>query len=234
MASLLFKFAAKRALQDRVKMDTNSQDPFHEYEKIEVHKGGKTEVTYKRKGKKPIPSGLSNNDAQVLKGVRSRAYHLDMSLFSFCGIRFGWSSVIGLVPAIGDVLDALMALILVKKCTKIDDGLPMAILSRMLFNIMVDFAIGLVPFVGDLIDAAYKANIRNAWLLELYLVNKYDEMNKRGITDPADLENQLSSSGATATVPPSKPANKLAAGRRDDTTDTAAAPATSSSNRARV
>ncbi|TLD34090.1 hypothetical protein PspLS_00510 [Pyricularia sp. CBS 133598] len=224
MASFLFKLAAKRALQDKMKMNTNSQDPFYDYEEIEVHKGGKTEIIYKKKGKKPIPKGLSKNDAQVLKGVRSRAYHLDMSLFSFCGIRFGWSSVIGLVPAIGDVLDALMALILVKKCMKVDDGLPLTILSRMVFNILVDFVIGLVPFVGDLADAAYRANIRNAWLLELYLVNKYDEMNKRGISDPADLENQPSSSAATASVAPPKPAKKKFFGRGGETVDASAPP----------
>lgn len=103
---------------------------------------------------------------------------------------------------------------------KVDDGLPLTILSRMVFNILVDFVIGLVPFVGDLADAAYRANIRNAWLLELYLVNKYDEMNKRGISDPADLENQPSSSAATASVAPPKPAKKKFFGRGGETDDT--------------
>lgn len=34
----------------------------------------------------------------VLTKVKGRAYRLDMALFTFLGIHFGWGSVIGLVP----------------------------------------------------------------------------------------------------------------------------------------
>lgn len=42
----------------------------------------------------------------------------------------------------------------------------------MYFNILLDFGIGLVPFVGDVADAIFRANTRNAWLLEEYLIQK--------------------------------------------------------------
>jgi len=51
-----------------------------------------------KKQKKALPTGLSQNDASVLKKVRRRAYRLDMSLFNLGGIKFGWSSVIGIIP----------------------------------------------------------------------------------------------------------------------------------------
>ncbi|KAL8285284.1 hypothetical protein RB601_006361 [Gaeumannomyces tritici] len=130
MASLLVKLAAKKALEDRTKKNTNKEDPFYEYEEVEVVKKGKVETQWKKVGKKGIPPGVSPHDADVLKQVRRRAHHLDLSLFNLCGIKFGWSSVIGLIPAVGDLLDMLLALMLVQKCTKVEGGLPMMIKSH--------------------------------------------------------------------------------------------------------
>lgn len=48
--------------------------------------------------KRGIPTGLSPNDTKILKKVRRRAYRLDMSLFNCCGIRFGWSSLVAIIP----------------------------------------------------------------------------------------------------------------------------------------
>lgn len=73
------------------------QDPYFEDVPATDHNGNPNGKTKKRR--KGPPEGLSQNDAKVLTKVRRRAYKLDNSLFNFCGIRFGWSSVIGLVPA---------------------------------------------------------------------------------------------------------------------------------------
>src|ERR1700712_3743349 len=70
------------------------------------------------KQKKLIPSYLPEKEAKILAKVRKRAYYLDMSLFNFMGVRFGWSSVIGIVPFVGDGLDMLMALSLFRNCCK--------------------------------------------------------------------------------------------------------------------
>lgn len=51
-----------------------------------------------KKVKRAIPPGISEHDAQILNKVKRRAYKLDLSLFSIAGVRFGWSSVIGIVP----------------------------------------------------------------------------------------------------------------------------------------
>lgn len=83
-----------------------------------------------------------------------------------------------------------MAYMVVQSCRGVDGGLPTAILSRMYFNIVLDFAVGLVPFVGDIADAIFRANTRNAWILEEYLTMKAEEEHKRGkkiqSSDPAD------------------------------------------------
>lgn len=52
-----------------------------------------------KKVKKQVPAYIPEHDAEILGKMRSRAYKLDCSLGSFLGIRFGWSSIIGIVPA---------------------------------------------------------------------------------------------------------------------------------------
>jgi hypothetical protein len=41
-----------------------------------------------------LPPGLSKRDAAILKKVKKRAHYLDKG-FSVCGLRFGWTFVIG-------------------------------------------------------------------------------------------------------------------------------------------
>jgi hypothetical protein len=43
---------------------------------------------------------------------------------------------------------------------------------KMYINIILDFGIGLVPGLGDIADAIFRANIRNAALLEKFLRQK--------------------------------------------------------------
>lgn len=63
-------------------------------------------------------------------------------------------------------------MMVVKSCEGIDGGLPAALRMKMMINVIVDFVIGLVPFIGDLADAVYKANTRNAVILETHLREK--------------------------------------------------------------
>lgn len=59
-----------------------------------------------------------------------------------------------------------------RSASKIEGGLPGAVALRMLINIIFDFVIGIVPFIGDLADAAFRANTRNAAILEAHLREK--------------------------------------------------------------
>ncbi|CAK7218850.1 hypothetical protein SCUCBS95973_003623 [Sporothrix curviconia] len=170
MSGQLFNMVAKRVLKDTAKKNINSKDPY--FEEVAVYGRDGRPTGRVKKQKKGIPRILSQHDGKVLKKVRRQAYRLDMSLFNCCGIRFGWSSVIGIIPIVGDVIDLLLAYRVVLSCCHIDGGLPESLKYRMFFNIMLDFGIGLVPFVGDVADAIYRANTRNAWLLEEYLIKK--------------------------------------------------------------
>ncbi|KAH6666165.1 hypothetical protein B0J14DRAFT_436714, partial [Halenospora varia] len=117
---------------------------------------------------------LSDHDTKVLNKVQRRAYQLDMSLFNCCGIRVGWSSVIAIIPesfSVGDVLDAFMALMVLRTCREVQGGLPKSVQAKMVFNIIMDFG-GLVPLIGDIVDVLFRANTRNAMVLKDYLHEK--------------------------------------------------------------
>ncbi|KAE8414199.1 hypothetical protein BDV36DRAFT_12031 [Aspergillus pseudocaelatus] len=170
MSGPLVSLVGKRILAESARNHFGTEDPyFEEVPASRLHRafGKKTQ-----KRRKAVPPGLSENDQKVLTQVKRRAYRLDLCLFSLCGIRFGWGSVIGLVPFAGDAVDAALAIMVVNTCDKIDGGLPTRLRMMMLINVIIDFAIGLVPFVGDLADAMYKCNTRNAVMLEKHLREK--------------------------------------------------------------
>ncbi|KAJ5472042.1 hypothetical protein N7539_008697 [Penicillium diatomitis] len=122
---------------------------------------------------------LTKRDTETLQYVQRRAYQLDFALFNVCGIHFGWGSVIGIIPIIGDTADAILALLLVWKCGDIDEGLPRARRMKMVMNVIFDFTVGLIPLIGDLGDAAFKCNARNVASLEQYLCERISDRQER-------------------------------------------------------
>jgi len=171
MASAIGKYAAKKLLKGEMakykgKSVEGDKDPYFALKTDP--RTGKT-----KKVKKQVPDYIPEHDALVLAKVRKRAYSLDMCLFNLFGIRFGWSSVVGLVPAAGDAIDGLLAFRTIQLCQKVECGIPGQILLLMYFNLILDIVVGLVPFIGDLGDAAFKANTRNLRLLEKRLDDVY-------------------------------------------------------------
>jgi hypothetical protein len=62
-----------------------------------------------------------------------------------------------------------MAFWVIRTSQKIEGGLPVKIMARMYFNIALDFGLGLIPVAGDILDVLFRANTRNAAILESYL-----------------------------------------------------------------
>lgn len=189
MAAFVAKLISKKILAERLENQFGTEDPYFEHVPATRLDGRPTGKLKKRK--KALPPGISEKDGKILTKVKRRAWRLDMALFSFLGIRFGWSSVLGIIPAFGDALDAFMALMVFKTCCQIEGGLPTALKTKMMLNIIFDFFIGLVPFVGDLADAAFRANTRNALLLEQHLREQgRKNLRDRGLpipdVDPSD------------------------------------------------
>jgi hypothetical protein len=77
--------------------------------------------------------------------------------------RFGADSILGLVPGLGDVVAATVALAIVNEARRM--GLPSDKLARMLVNIALDGLVGTVPIVGDIFDIYFKSNRRNMQMI---------------------------------------------------------------------
>lgn len=116
-----------------------------------------------------IPQGKAlMNHQQRLVRVHQIARVMD-TRFALPGtkLRFGWDSILGLVPGVGDVTTSAVALVIVHHAWRV--GAPRPVLVKMLGNITIDLVVGIVPLLGDAFDVAWKANIRNASLLERHL-----------------------------------------------------------------
>ena len=91
------------------------------------------------------------------------------------GVRipaFSFISTADISDSIGDCMDLLLAVMVIRTCSRVEGGLPPALYRRMVSNVVLDFVIGLVPFLGDIADALYKCNTRNVVLLEQHLRKK--------------------------------------------------------------
>jgi len=119
---------------------------------------------------------LSARDAKILKSVQRRAHYLDKG-FKICGLRFGWTFLLGLIPMAGNIADAgLNYVLVVRKAQKAE--IPDWLVRRMLVTNAVSAGVGFVPIAGDIALAAFKANSRNAALLEEFLRIRGEEFVK--------------------------------------------------------
>jgi hypothetical protein len=102
-----------------------------------------------------------------LADVEAVARWLDYAFVLPGGFRFGLAGIIGLIPGIGDIIDALISLYIVNRALQL--GIPRVGIARMMLNVGVEGIVGSIPFIGDLFDMAFKANRRNYVLLDSYL-----------------------------------------------------------------
>jgi hypothetical protein len=121
-------------------------------------------------------STLRPDDAKPLTGelidprlvdVEALARWMDYAFVLPGGFRFGFAGFIGLIPGIGDVMDALISLYIVNRALQL--GIPRIGVARMVLNIGIEGVLGAAPFIGDLFDVVFKANRRNYVLLNSYL-----------------------------------------------------------------
>lgn len=113
------------------------------------------------------PPTLVTNDgaADHVAATKALAHVMDAA-FTIPGtnVRVGLDSLLGLIPVVGDTIGSLVGGYIVLVAAKL--GVPRVVLWRMMLNLGVDAAVGIVPFAGDLLDVGWKANLKNAALLE--------------------------------------------------------------------
>ncbi|WP_341232159.1 DUF4112 domain-containing protein [uncultured Methylophaga sp.] len=98
--------------------------------------------------------------------VERLSWFLDESITLPGGYKIGLDGFIGLIPGIGDFIGGLLSSVIIYKAHQL--GVPRMILGRMVINMMVDTVLGAIPLAGDIFDFVWKANKRNATLLNDY------------------------------------------------------------------
>ena len=102
------------------------------------------------------------DDARKLAALLDDAFRIPGT-----NIRFGWDAVVGLLYGPGDVATFIVGLSPVITAWRL--GASRWLLFRMLMNLGVDSVVGMIPGFGTIFDIFYRANRRNARLLERYL-----------------------------------------------------------------
>lgn len=81
--------------------------------------------------------------------------------------RFGLDALFGLVPGLGDIAGALVAVYALHVARNLRT--PPEIQLHMLTNIALDALIGMIPILGDIFDFAFQAQTRNLALLDRWM-----------------------------------------------------------------
>lgn len=103
--------------------------------------------------------------AQKLANLSDKLFTLP-----FTRISFGWDSIIGLIPGVGDLVMLLVSVYIVVLARQL--GLPRGLLVLMIRNCLIDFALGLLPLLGDIFDIFYKANSANVKIMQNWWLNE--------------------------------------------------------------
>ena len=117
-------------------------------------------------------STMAMNGSAGAGETRARLNHLAWLLDNSIRLpgtnfRIGLDALLGLLPVAGDAVGVLLSGWIVFEAGRL--GVPANVLFRMALNIAIEGLVGSVPFLGDVFDAAWKANQRNADLLNAYL-----------------------------------------------------------------
>ncbi|MGH9385215.1 MAG: DUF4112 domain-containing protein [Vicinamibacterales bacterium] len=139
---------------------------------IERRVGGVATQAFTRIGRYARATGIDLAEANRRFGtqVDGLARLMDSAVTLPLVGPIGLDAVLGLVPVAGDVVGAVVSLVLVAR--SLEYGPSTALISRMLANVLTDFILGAIPFVGVLADIWFRANDRNAQLLREFLESR--------------------------------------------------------------
>jgi hypothetical protein len=93
-------------------------------------------------------------------------------------IRFGLDPLIGLFPGIGDFLASSVGLVTIAEGVR--TRVPVTVLMRMGFNVLLNDAIGTIPGIGDMFSVWFKSNSRNLRLINQWKAGEEAKVRKGG------------------------------------------------------
>ncbi len=127
--------------------------------------------------------------------VEAVARWMDYAFVLPGGFRFGLGGIVGLMPGIGDVVDALISLYIVVRAIQL--RVARVAITRMIVNVGIEAVCGSVPLIGDLFDVVFKANRRNYELLRSHM----EQPRKQQASDWMFLIAILAMAGLSVALP---------------------------------
>lgn len=125
------------------------------------------------------PAVVDEDAAGDLVRIDRLSTLLDESIELPGGYRIGIDPIVGVLPVVGDLFASAVSVYIVMEAAYL--GVPRATLARMILNVVVDTVFGSIPVVGPVFDALFKANARNAALLEQRLEHPTDARADRRV-----------------------------------------------------
>lgn len=120
--------------------------------------------------------------AQIRQLVAALSRWMDTAFeVPLVGWRFGLDALFGLIPGVGDAATTLVSLYIMALASRC--GIPRVTVARMGLNVAVDMLLGSLPLVGDVFDVWWKANQRNAALLQERLAQNPAASRRATATD---------------------------------------------------
>lgn len=93
-------------------------------------------------------------------------------------VRIGLDPIIGLFPGIGDFLASSIGVVTLTEGVR--TRVPLSVLMRMGFNVLINDAIGTIPVLGDMFSAWFKSNSRNLKLINQWKAGEEAAVRKGG------------------------------------------------------
>ncbi|MFV0452474.1 MAG: DUF4112 domain-containing protein [Propioniciclava sp.] len=108
------------------------------------------------------PQTLTTPDLRLSRALAR--FSDDLIVIPGTGIGLGADAVIGLIPGVGDLLGTGLSTTIMVDAVR--NRVPIPVLARMGWNMLLDAGLGLAPVVGDAADVLHRANRKNYRLLE--------------------------------------------------------------------
>ncbi|MGH7228420.1 MAG: DUF4112 domain-containing protein, partial [Nitrospiraceae bacterium] len=99
-------------------------------------------------------------------------------------VRFGLDPLVGFVPVIGDALVTACGVAILVIARQL--GVPITVLIRMAYNLLLNGLLGTIPVLGDLYSFQFKCHAKNAALL-LRAVKRGDEGTCEIVAPPLSI-----------------------------------------------
>ncbi len=103
----------------------------------------------------------------------SRLVQILDNKFNLLGLKFGLSGIIGLIPGLGDIIDAVLSCYLILFAIRIK--MPFYRIVQMMWNILVNLAIGAIPIIGDATYILRRVNLKNLKIINQYVPDSYKQ-----------------------------------------------------------